>query len=467
MHKPSKLSLDFILKVITILSSFQAASPSCTELEQIVLDWFAKAMDLPERFLSNNTGGGAFQTSASDAIFIAMLAARNQAIKYLKDDDEDREDSEFLPRLVAYCSSECHSCVEKAAKISLIKLRIIEADEDGALRPDCLKSAMEKDEENGLFPFFVCAILGSTACTSFDNLEEIGPICRERPHVWLHVDAAYAGNSFICPELRYLMKGIHYADSFNTNPNKWLLTNFDCSCLWVASKDLLTSAMVVDPLYLQHKNSDEAIDYRHWGIPLSRRFRALKLWFVFRKYGISGLQCYIRNHIRLAKYFRSLLEKDHRFELANDVRLGLVCFRLAGSDKENQDLLARINESGKLHMIPATVRGKYTIRFCVTAENATADDMDRAFEIIQIYTSELLSPIRPKLTRSKSRRFSFTRSVSQEVYRRSISRTNLYDGATPIVIPENETPFVLNEFAIDEEVFENNNIDNNTIPYSS
>lgn len=431
------------------------------------MDWLAKALGLPKHFITSSvgsTGGGVIQTSASECILVSMLAARNQAINFLKHNKRNQEDSTYLPRLVAYCSKESHSCVEKAAMISLVKLRILEPDENCSLRGETLQRAMEEDEALGLFPFFVSTTFGSTACTSFDNITEIGPVCRDRPFVWLHVDGAYAGNSFVCPELRPLMAGIEYADSFNTNPNKWLLTNFDCSCLWVRDRIRLTSAMVVDPLYLQHANSDESIDYRHWGIPLSRRFRALKLWFVIRKYGISGLQAYIRNHIRLAKYFESLVNKDSRFEVLNDVRLGLVCFRLTGSDKTNQELLAYINASGELHMIPSIVKGKYILRFCVVAENATADDMDQAWEIITKHATTLLKPVtRPPLTRSKSRQLSFTRSVSRDVYRRSISRSSLFDGATPILVPEDELDFI--NGSVDEEVFdeldkkfENNNI---------
>lgn len=207
----------------------------------------------------------------------------------------------------------------------------------------------------------------------------------------------------------------------------------------------LTSALVVDPLYLQHANSDEAIDYRHWGIPLSRRFRSLKLWFVMRKYGVSGLQKYIRNHIGLAKQFETLVRKDRRFEVVNDVKLGLVCFRLIGPDTINQTLLAAINASGKLHMIPSMVKGKYILRFCVVNEHACQDDIDEAWSVIRAHASQLQKPLspeivvsRPPLTRSKSRRFSFTRSVSREIYRRSMSKNNLYDGATPILIPEDD-----------------------------
>lgn len=180
---------------------------------------------------------------------------------------------------------------------------------------------MEEDEEAGRVPFFVSTTLGTTSCCSFDAIEEIGRVCRRFPAVWMHVDAAYAGSSFICPELKPLLAGIEYADSFNTNPNKWLLTNFDCSTLWVRDRFLLTSSLVVDPLYLQHMHDSKTIDYRHWGVALSRRFRSLKLWFVLRSYGISGLQEYIRLHCRLAKYFESLVLKDTRFEITNDVKV--------------------------------------------------------------------------------------------------------------------------------------------------
>lgn len=180
---------------------------------------------------------------------------------------------------------------------------------------------MEEDETMGLIPFYVSTTLGTTSSCSFDNLQEIGPICQRFPCVWLHVDGAYAGNAFICPELKPLLTGIDYADSFNTNPNKWLLVNFDCSTLWVRDRIRLTSALVVDPLYLQHGYSNATIDYRHWGVPLSRRFRSLKLWFVMRTYGISGLQSYIRHHIRLAKKFEAHVLRDSRFEVCNEVKV--------------------------------------------------------------------------------------------------------------------------------------------------
>jgi len=362
-----------------------AAAPACTELETIVLDWLGKMINLPDDFLSckkGSKGGGVIQSSASECVLDCLLAARTQAIRTLKVKYGDEfEEAALLSKLMAYCSKEAHSCVEKAAMIGFVKLRILEPDQNCSLRGHILRQAMEEDIQNGLHPFFVSTTLGTTGCCAFDNLQEIGPVCQEYGP-WLHVDASYAGNAFICPENQYLMKGVEYAMSFNTNPNKWMLVNFDCSTMWVRDRFKLTQALVVDPLYLQHSYSETAIDYRHWGIPLSRRFRSLKLWFVIRSYGVSGLQDYIREHCRLAKVFEEYVLSDRRFEVCNTVKLGLVCFRLRGSDELNQKLLSTINASGRLHMVPASVNDKYVIRFCVCAQNATDDDIEYAWKTV-------------------------------------------------------------------------------------
>ncbi|XP_049862345.1 aromatic-L-amino-acid decarboxylase-like isoform X1 [Schistocerca gregaria] len=384
---------DMLGDAIGCIGFSWAASPACTELETIVLDWLGKAIGLPNDFLAfaeGSKGGGVIQTSASECVLVTMLAARAQAIRRLKQQQPLAEEASLLARLIGYCSKESHSCVEKAAMICFVRLRILEPDDKCCLRGETLRQAMEEDEALGHIPFFVSTTLGTTSCCSFDDLQEIGPVCRSFPCVWLHVDGAYAGNAFICPELKPLLRGIEYADSFNTNPNKWLLVNFDCSTMWVRDRIRLTSALVVDPLYLQHGYSDATIDYRHWGVPLSRRFRSLKLWFVLRSYGISGLQAYIRHHIELAKAFEALVRKDSRFEVCNEVKLGLVCFRLRGSDQLNQKLLGTINASGRLHMVPASVNDKYVIRFCAVAQNATHADVDHAWDVITEIATELL-----------------------------------------------------------------------------
>uniref|UniRef100_A0A6A7FSH7 Tyrosine decarboxylase-like n=2 Tax=Hirondellea gigas TaxID=1518452 RepID=A0A6A7FSH7_9CRUS len=382
---------DMLSDAIGCIGFSWAASPACTELETIVLDWLGKMVGLPEAFLAfpeTSKGGGVIQGSASECVFVSLLAARAHKIRELKISHPEEDEGALLSKLIAYCSKEAHSCVEKAAMMAFTKLRILEPDENHSLRGDVLAEQMAQDKEMGLIPFYVETTLGTTSCCSFDNIKEIGPVC-EKYDVWLHCDAAYGGNSFICPELRGPMAGIEYASSFNFNPNKFMLTNFDCSLMWVRDRFRLTQALVVDPLYLQHSYSEQSIDYRHWGIPLSRRFRALKLWFVIRCYGVQGLQKYVREHCRLAKLFESLVLKDDRFEVCSPVHLGLVCFRLNGSNSVNQKLLSSINASGRLHMVPASLGDKYVIRFCVCAQNATDDDIEYAWNVIAEFATDL------------------------------------------------------------------------------
>lgn len=375
---------DMLSDAIGCVGFSWAACPAMTELELIMLDWFGKMIGLPAEFLpltENGKGGGVIQSSASECNFVTLLAARFEIMKELRQRFPFVEEGLLLSKLIAYCSKEAHSSVEKACMIGMVKLRILETDSKFRLRGETLRNAIQEDRNLGLIPFFVSTTLGTTSCCSFDVLSEIGPICKEN-ELWLHVDAAYSGSAFICPEFRPLMNGIEYAMSFNTNPNKWLLINFDCSTMWVRDRFKLTQALVVDPLYLQHSWMDKSIDYRHWGIPLSRRFRSLKLWFVIRMYGIDGLQKYIREHVRLAKKMEAMLRADAKFEIVNEVIMGLVCFRMKGDDETNQTLLTRLNASGRIHMVPASLGDRFVIRFCVCAENATDKDIEVAYEII-------------------------------------------------------------------------------------
>ncbi|CAF4773546.1 unnamed protein product [Pieris macdunnoughi] len=428
-----------------------AASPACTELEIIMLDWMGKAIGLPPAFLAleeGSKGGGVIEGSASECVLVSMLAARAAAIKRLKHQFPTVDEGLLLSKLIAYCSKEAHSCVEKAAMICFVKLRILQPDDHGSLRGETLYESMEEDEQAGLVPFFVSTTLGTTSGCSFDNLPEIGPVVRRYPSVWLHVDAAYAGGAFLCPEHKYHLAGVEYADSFNTNPNKFMLTSFDCSLLWVTNRYLLTSALVVDPLYLQHCYDHTAIDYRHWGVALSRRFRSLKLWFILRSYGISGLQKYVRRHCELAKYFENLVKKDERFEVCNDVKLGLVCFRLiCGPDETpkqtddlNKKLLTNINASGKIHMVPAYVQDKYVIRFCVVTQHATRDDIETAWDVITDFATELLEgPDKERdLNVERARRNRAALAHKRSFFVRMVSDPKIYNPAinkTPPPVP--------------------------------
>ncbi|XP_071446596.1 histidine decarboxylase isoform X2 [Hetaerina americana] len=389
---PSLLG-DMLADAINCLGFTWASSPACTELETVVMDWLGKMIGLPDEFLhsaSGSQGGGVIQTTSSEATFVALLAGRTEAIRRYQKLCPDLEDAEVNSRLVAYCSDQAHSSVEKAGLIGLVKMRYIESDENLSLRGDKLRQAIAKDRDNGLVPFYLCATLGTTGACSFDNLKELGPICKEE-RLWLHVDAAYAGTAFICPEFRGWLVGIEYVDSIAFNPSKWMMVHFDCTAMWVRNSGALHRTFNVDPLYLQHENSGLAIDYMHWQIPLSKRFRALKLWFVIRNFGIKGLQKHIREGVRLAKEFEHMVLSDKRFIIAAPRHLGLVVFRLAGvldggdgdGDAATEILLKRLNASGKMHAVPASLRGRYVIRFTVTSQRTTIEDIQEDWELIR------------------------------------------------------------------------------------
>ncbi|EEB18473.1 Aromatic-L-amino-acid decarboxylase, putative [Pediculus humanus corporis] len=420
-----------------------ASSPACTELETIVLDWLGKALNLPDHllyFTPGSIGGGVIQGSASECVLVCMLAARSDAINYLKEKGKsDKEDSEFLPLLVAYTSIEAHSCVEKAAKICMVKLRILMVDNESSMRGPKLAEAIQEDVKLGLHPFIVIATLGTTANCGFDNVKEIGPIVAKLPHCWFHVDAAYAGSSFICPELRYLKEGLELADSFNTNCNKFLNVCFDCSCLWVKDRYKLISALTVDPLYLQHDQASVTIDYRNWMIPLSRRFRSLKLWFTLRNYGIEKLQNYIRNHVKLAQVFEKLVNEDNRFEVCNVVRLGLVCFRLKAKDEVNQELLASINREGTLHMLPSITKNNYCLRFCIVYEHSKVTDIEYAWNVIKFHATQVLKQHDTKIVApaviEQNQILSYIQFISPDLFAKMHEKPNLRAEDSPVYVP--------------------------------
>lgn len=250
---------------------------------------------------------------------------------------------------------------------------------------------MNKQFANKLnFYFQAVATLGTTSSCAFDKLDELGDVCNEHD-VWLHVDAAYAGSAFICPEFRYLMAGIEKADSFNFNPHKWMLVNFDCSAMWLKNPNWVVNAFNVDPLYLKHDQQGSAPDYRHWQIPLGRRFRALKLWFVLRLYGIENLQKHIRKHISLAHYFESLVKSDDRFEVTAEVIMGLVCFRLKGSNETNEILLKKINGKGVIHLVPSKINDVYFLRLAICSRFSEKEDIDVSWREVSSIADDMLN----------------------------------------------------------------------------
>ncbi|KFB44891.1 aromatic amino acid decarboxylase [Anopheles sinensis] len=401
---PSLLG-DMLADAINCLGFTWASSPACTELESIVMNWLGKMVGLPDDFLhlpAASKGGGVIQTTASEATLVCLLAGRTLAIRRFHEHTPGLQDAEINARLVAYCSDQAHSSVEKAALIGLVRMRFIEADDQLSLRGDALRDAIEEDIRQGLIPFWVCATLGTTGACAFDNLAEIGEVCASY-NVWLHVDAAYAGSAFICPEFRVWLKGIEKADSIAFNPSKWLMVHFDCTAMWVKNSGALHRTFNVEPLYLQHENSGLAIDYMHWQIPLSKRFRALKLWFVLRNFGIKGLQKHIREGVRLAQKFEALVLADPRFEIPAARHLGMVVFRIKGENELTEKLLKRLNHRGHLHAVPASLKGRYVIRFTVTSTYTSNEDILSDWNEIRTVTTELLSELNVQVNVDRAR----------------------------------------------------------------
>ncbi|XP_021049754.1 histidine decarboxylase isoform X2 [Mus pahari] len=356
---PSLLG-DMLADAINCLGFTWASSPACTELEMNVMDWLAKMLGLPEYFLHHHPssrGGGVLQSTVSESTLIALLAARKNKILEMKACEPDADESSLNARLVAYASDQAHSSVEKAGLISLVKIRFLPVDDNFSLRGEALQKAIEEDKQRGLAPVFVCATLGTTGVCAFDRLSELGPICASEG-LWLHVDAAYAGTAFLCPELRGFLEGIEYADSFTFNPSKWMMVHFDCTGFWVKDRYKLQQTFSVNPVYLRHANSGAATDF-------------------------MGTE--------MAKYFESLVRSDPFFEIPAKRHLGLVVFRLKGPNCLTESVLKEIAKAGQLFLIPATIQDKLIIRFTVTSQFTTKEDILRDWNLIREAANLVLS----------------------------------------------------------------------------
>ncbi len=380
---------DLVSSAFGVQGMLWITSPACTELETHMLDWLAGLCGLPARFLSSGAGGGVLQDSASSAVLCALLAARERASAGRCNEEGCRGD------LVVYGSTQTHSSLDKAVMVAGLgrrQLRKIEVDAEFAMSPAALRAQIAADRAAGLTPCMVCVTLGTTSTLAFDPLPELGALCRAEG-IWLHVDAALAGSAAVCPEYRSLLTGLDFADSYCFNPHKWLLTNFDCSCLYVADRNALIGALSITPEYLRNSISDAgaALDYRDWQIPLGRRFRALKLWFVLRRFGAEGLRSYIRGHVALTARFAEHLAQDARFEIVAPVHLNLVCFRLRDSNERNAALLEALNASGRIYLSHTVLDGRYVLRFCVGQPQTSTRHIDEAWALIAA-TAATLDP---------------------------------------------------------------------------
>jgi aromatic-L-amino-acid decarboxylase len=372
---------DLVSSGLGVQGMLWATSPACTELETHVMDWLVEMLELPPAFLSSGTGGGVIQDSASSATLTAIIAAREAATTGAV----NRTGS--LGNLVAYTSTQAHSSIEKGIRIAGIgvnNLRTIQVDAAFAMEPAKLELAIQEDLAEGRLPFFVCATIGTTSSTAIDPVREIGEVCR-RHGLWLHVDAALAGTAALLPEMRWIHDGIELADSYVFNPHKWMLTNFDCTAFFVADRAALIGALSVLPEYLRNdaSASGAVIDYRDWQIPLGRRFRALKLWFVIRHYGVDGLRAFVGEHLRLARLFASWIDADDDFDLAAPVPVNLVCFRHMGGDNVNQRIMERVNQSGEIYLTHTRLNGELTLRMSIGQTHTEERHVRNAWSLIR------------------------------------------------------------------------------------
>lgn len=357
-------------------------SPAATELEEQMMFWLREMLGLPKEFI------GVIQDSASSATLCALLTAREKKSQFAINRSGYSKDIKYA----AYSSVETHSSIEKAVKIAGIgseNLRKIAVDDSQAMDSNALEKAIRNDIENGFVPLWVVVAIGTTGSTAIDPLRKIGEICKKY-HIWLHVDAAYAGSALILPEMRHLIDGIELADSFVFNPHKWLFTNFDCSAYFVKDKESLLKTFEILPEYLKTKEGSVVNNYRDWGIPLGRRFRALKLWFVIRSYGIDGLQSKIRAHIAMAQNLAKKISASKDFELLAPVVLNAICFRYHPKDLHdleelnqlNKNLLEALNATGKMYLTHTKLKGIYTLRLVIGQTEVQQHHVDTAWDLI-------------------------------------------------------------------------------------
>ncbi len=379
---PPSLLAEMLTSTLGAQCMSWQTSPAATELEERVMQWLGQMIGLPENFT------GVIQDTASTATLCAILTAREKVTGFAVNDRGFDPGAEFA----LYCSLETHSSIEKAAKIAGFgrkSLRKIAVDENFAMIPDALESAIKADIAIGVTPVAVVATIGTTGSTAIDPLRPIAQIC-QRYKIWLHVDAAFAGTALILPEMRWMNDGVELADSFVFNPHKWMFTNFDCSAYFVRDAESLVRTFEILPEYLKTAEGDRVKNYRDWGIQLGRRFRALKLWFVIRSYGVEGLQKLVRHHLSLAAALRARVESSGDFELLAPMSLNLLCFRyhpkgIDGLDQLNainERLLEAVNATGKIYITHTKLNGAYTLRMVIAQTQVTESDVDSAWDLI-------------------------------------------------------------------------------------
>ncbi|MCH8686129.1 pyridoxal phosphate-dependent decarboxylase family protein [Pedomonas mirosovicensis] len=380
---PPSVLAEMLTSTLAAQCMLWQTSPAATEMEGRMMEWLARALDLPQDFR------GSIQASASEATLSALLMARERATG----DAANKEGlSSTGQRLAVYCSEDAHSSVEKGARVAGFgadMVRKIPVDENRAVRLDALEAAIRRDVAAGITPACVVACIGGTGTGGMDDVWAVSQIARSHG-AFVHVDAAWAGSALILPEWRWMADGLELADSFVFNPHKWLLTNFDCSAHYVRDPEALMRTLSLVPEYLRTHGANGVTDYSNWSVPLGRRFRALKLWFVLRSYGLSGLQTLLRRHIELAKHAHDTLAAEPGFEITSPLKLALFTFRHRPEglpeeelDAHNERLLTALNDTGKAYFTQTRLGGRYVIRFQVGQTNTETRHVNAALDLIR------------------------------------------------------------------------------------
>jgi aromatic-L-amino-acid decarboxylase len=387
---PPSILAEMIISTLGAQCMIWETSPAAAELEEKMMIWLRDMIGLPSGF------EGVIQDSASTATLAAILTAREKKSGF----SINSEGAGYSGTLRVYCSDQTHSSVEKAVKISGIgrkNLIKIPVRDDYSMDPEKLRTEIATDIKTGHIPCCVVATIGTTGTTAVDPLKEIGEICKEND-LWLHVDAAMAGTALILPEFQWMLDGREFIDSFVFNPHKWMFTNFDCTAYFVKDAATLIRTFEILPEYLKTRTRGKVNDYRDWGVPLGRRFRALKLWSVIRSYGTEGLREKVRYHISIASQLSHMISKEADFEILAPVVISVVCFRFkpSGYNEEqtnglNERLNHLLNDSGKIYLSHTVLNGKYTLRMVTAQTNVTLEHVEKAWALIIKTARDLIS----------------------------------------------------------------------------
>ncbi len=381
---PPSVLAEMITATLGAQCMIWETSPAAAELEEKMMIWLRDLIGLPGDF------EGVIQDSASTATLAAILTARERVTGF----SVNEKGASANPVLRIYCSEHTHSSVEKAVRIAGIgrtNLVRVPVDEGHSIDPLKLAEAIKSDRKKGYLPCCTVATLGTTGTMAVDQVKAIGKICNDE-QIWLHVDAAMAGTALILPEYQWMLDGKEYIDSLVFNPHKWMFTNFDCTAFFTREPDALIKTFEILPEYLKTRTRGMVNDYRDWGVPLGRRFRALKLWSVIRSYGVDGLREKIRYHISLASDLAESIAGDPHFEVLAPVVFNLVCFRYRPAGKTetelnliNEELIHKLNDSGKIYLSHTIIDGKYSLRMVVAQTNVTSENVESAWRLIREY----------------------------------------------------------------------------------